>query len=45
MRIDKVEWIAAHNCGKLKMEFVLKMCRLSWKGKFWGHDIASQNVP
>ena len=22
MRIDKVEWISAHNCGKPKMEFI-----------------------
>ena len=22
MRIDKVEWITAHNCGKPKMEFI-----------------------
>ena len=42
MRIDKVEWITAHNCGKPNMEFT--SC-LSWKVKIWGLDIASQNVP
>ena len=43
MRIDKVEWITAHNCGKPKMEFIHVLFKLT--GKIWGLDIASQNVP
>ena len=43
MRIDKVEWIIVHNCGKPKMEFIYVSFKL--KRKIWGLDIASQNVP
>ena len=43
MRIDKVKWITAHNCGKPKWHSFTPS--LSWKGKILGLDIVSQNVP
>ena len=43
MRIDKVEWITAHNCGKPKWHAFTPS--LSWKGKSLGLYIVSQNVP
>ena len=42
MRIDKVDWITAQNCGKLKLHSFTPC--LSWKGKLLGLDIVSQNV-
>ena len=33
MRIDKIKWITAHNCGNSK-EHSFKP-RFSWKGEFW----------
>ena len=43
MRIDKVKWINAQNCGK--PEWHSFKPGLSWKGKIQGLDIVSQNVP
>ena len=42
LRIDKVTWITAQNCGNPKPSFTSS---LSWKGKILGLDIVSQNVP
>ena len=43
MRIDKVNWITAHNYGKPKWHSVSTSLR--WKQKIWGLNIVSQNVP
>ena len=43
MHVNKVKWINAHNCGKPKWHSFTPT--LSWKEKFWGLDIVSQNVP
>ena len=43
MRIDKDEWITADNYGQPKWNSFTSS--LSWKGKIWGLDMASQNVP
>ena len=40
MRIDKVKWITAHNCGKPKLHSFTPS--LSWKGKIVSFDIVSQ---
>ena len=47
MRIDKVEWITAHNCGKPKMEFI-HVYSLSWnceKGKFEASTLPHNMCP
>ena len=43
MRIDKVNWITAHNYGKPKKH--LFKPSLSWKWEILDLDVVSQNVP
>ena len=43
MRIDKVKWMTAHNCGKQKWHSF--MLSLSWKGKFWVLTLSHKICP
>ena len=43
MRINKVNWITAHNCGKPKWHSFTTSLR--WKGKFWASTLSHKMCP